>query len=180
MTAIVTGSRDLRAHCDAYRKDRSGSSFVLLSLYGETTMVRGLTAHALSHGAMRVHGFSNYASTSEDTSYSVLTQSIGEGLTHTVIVDRRATNVASSWDNTLFVVGSDLQQAKEGWVSRFGRRCRVPIKHSWGPRLWDLGVEEKLIDTCEGFGLGVWYVSLDHDRWQQVISKAVLDGVLDD
>jgi hypothetical protein len=180
MVALVTTtSRELIAYADTYRKTFCGTSLGILSVYGETTMVRGICAHLMSNGSVNIRGYDHFVNISKDLSYSTMTQSIGEGTSHAILVDRRATAAACSWDASILVTAHSETEAKSKWVSRFGRRCRIPIRASWGGGLWKLGVENDLIRSCKGFGLGMWDISLNTDRWQPIISEAVLDDKLD-
>ena len=170
---------------DGYREN--GCSLALLSLFGHRNMVSAISAHLSKGGSVttKIGGKVRTHSIDKDASYARVKSALKDDhgrsmpdMLHQIIVDRNATAQASAWEPTYIQLAETEEEAKEVWLKRFARRCRVPVVEHWGSTLWDKGIAANKIHVLRGFGLGAWWISTETEAWHKVVSTAVREGEL--
>ena len=182
---VTTLSGKNECWTDGYRKINIG--IALISLYGHRNMVSAISAHLSQGGTVFIEGFDSGIGLDKSMSYArpkgVLVDEEGRpipDMLHMIVVDRRATAQGSAWEPEFLHVAETEDEAREGWIHKFARMCRVPVMTSlaWSSVLWDRGKEDHLIYAMRGFGLGCWWISTDQDKWHEIISDLARKGAL--
>lgn len=149
---------------------------VVLSMFGDRNAVRAAWATIFNRKrwpCVRVGESS--VSRREGEAYSTIQQSLGRGLLHVVIVALKATRMGSTFESSFYQLGP---QADDLFFSRLTQRCRVPMRPSWQPEIWKIGVESSAIRLLPGYGLPCYEVDTSTDTWGPLIKDALCSGRL--
>lgn len=158
----------------------AGEELALLSLDGAPQAIRAAWAHLVTHRTQRSITSTEVGWREGPSSARMCVNPKGPG--YTSVRDRGQLTIlhrgfAPGKDGRFFFGGDEEEMSPyfEGALKRF---TRVPYIPEWLPAIWKAAIEQGLLVPLKltKCGLPIWQVSLDENKWQQLIVDLVKKG----
>jgi hypothetical protein len=172
---IPVKSQGMTCWADSSRQLSGGWSggLVFLSMFGDRNAVRAAWATLSNRKRDSVQVGDAYLKKMDEASYSTISAPLGKGSVHLMILHSDMTRMSSSFVTSFYQVGPN---AEERFYERFTRLCMVPMRPSWRDEIWKMGTEANLFSLLPGFGLPVYSINTDDEKWAPLVKDALLAG----
>ena len=174
--------KGLHATCNAYVNDATRGT-VLLSIVGSATVLNGLWAAFLSHDTLSLPDgilLRRILRLEDDPQVKTLAQRRASdyrtvrarlketGKRQLVLVHQQATHDCVM-DQSFFVPSEDGRAPLTRFYHQFTRAVAVCARPEWSNFLWEHGLAQGLIESCQARGIDAWRVEADGDAWAALI-----------
>lgn len=159
--------------CDGVRA--SNRKLVFLSIFGIQAGVRSVWAHLVEQGYSSIEVAGEWISTDRDYKYATLKSLISKQCLHMVMMHPNATSIVNPFGQFFYALGEHPEL--QFWA-RFNRMCVIPVRQEWRDKVWELGIENKLIMRLTGLGPIDGYSVDTGEDWAKIIKQAVQKGDL--
>jgi len=185
----MIANEEVRLPVVGYAYDPDSKEVIFLSLVGNKTAARSIwgslsTAHRRRLTLEYPNGYENRMAVSVESShnYTTYTQPVDDnGLLQMHIVDRRCTSSDDTQAEAVYLVlphGSTEAEKYAAFAARLDAVLPVGVPTQWGKALYQLGLNNDLVQVCgSGGDVDVAY-RLPAEGWLDLINTALQEGQL--
>lgn len=165
--------RGLHAYCTGYADDRDGT--VYASIIGRVTAVTGIWAAFQSGSSVWIDGggiLSKRPKLEGATYHTLRTRLPKSDWLHLVLLHSQAT-MRNLPDQAFFILNATPDPPLEAFWAQWNNALPFPALPSWKTFLWEQGIAQGVICTCNAEGTHCWEVWPLTDEWSEILQKSV-------